>query len=76
LGRRQHISDEAIIQACKAYAAQFEKRFHSLSCAVLRPQGFDPNNPPHLCETFTREAVRFTIAFISNFLTRVPEQRF
>ena len=74
-GRRQHISDEAIIHACKSYAEQFEKRFRSLTCAALRPEGFDPGNPPHLCEGFTREAVRFTIAFISVLLNGVPEQR-
>jgi len=74
-GRRQHIPDEAIIHACKSYAEQFEKRFRSLTCAVLRPEGFDPNNPPHLCEAFTCQAVGFTIAFMSDYLKRIPGQR-
>jgi hypothetical protein len=74
-GRRQNIADDAIIHACKAYAWQFEKRFSSLSCAALRPEGFAPNNPPHLCEAFTREAVGFTIEFMSVILNRVPGQR-
>ena len=73
-GRRQNIPDDAIIHACKAYADQFEKRFGSLSCAVLRPEGFDPSNPPHLCEAFTREAIGFTIDYISVFVTRVVKR--
>lgn len=73
-GRRQNISDDAIIRACKVYAGQFEKRFGSLSCAVLRPAGFDPKNPPHLCEAFTREAIGFTIEYIAVFLNRVMKR--
>jgi len=73
-GRRQNIPDEAIIRACKTYARQFENRFRSLSCAALRPEGFDPQNAPHLCEAFTRDAVGFAIQFMSVFLNRVPGQ--
>ena len=75
IGRARGIPDDAIVRACKAYAGQFQKRFNSLACAVLRPEGFNPNNPPHLCETFTREAIDFTIAFVSDFLNRTPKPR-
>lgn len=39
-------------------------------CKVLRPQGFKPDNPPHLCEGITREAVVFSIDFVSERLRR------
>ncbi len=68
LGRSRAIPDDAIISACRAYAECFEKRFQSLSCAVLRPQGFDPANPPHLCENFTCQAVGFNVDFAQGFL--------
>jgi hypothetical protein len=75
VGRSWGIPDNAIVRACKTYAGQFEKQFHSLSCVVLRPEGFDPNNPPHLCEAFTCEAIGLAIEFISVFLNRTPGQQ-
>jgi C_GCAxxG_C_C family probable redox protein len=69
IGRKSHIADADIINSCNAFAAQFEKRFHSLLCRELRPDGFGPTNPPHLCEKFTCEAVLFSIDFIIKFLT-------
>jgi C_GCAxxG_C_C family probable redox protein len=65
-GRDQGIPDEDIVAACKDFALQFEKRFGSLLCAVLRPQGFRPENPPHLCENLSWEALAFDIRFVSN----------
>ncbi len=64
LGRRLNISDENIIYSCNRFAGQFENKFNSLSCNILRPEGFNPDNPSHLCEKFTREAVDFSISFI------------
>ena len=69
VGRSRVIPDETIIAACQDFAAAFENRFNSLSCAVLRPEGFDPENPPHLCEAFTCEAVAFTVDFVQGFLS-------
>jgi hypothetical protein len=68
MGRSRAIPDNYIISACRAFAEGFEKRFKSLSCAILRPAGFDPRNPPHLCEDFTCRAVGFSIGFIQEFL--------
>ena len=68
MGRSRAIADDAIISACRAFAGEFEKRFKSLSCAILRPAGFDPRNPPHLCEDVTCEAVTFSLDFIQGFL--------
>jgi hypothetical protein len=59
-------SDEDAARRCRDFAAAFERRFGPLRCAVLRPEGFDPANPPHLCEGLTREALAFAIAFLSD----------
>lgn len=68
LGRLRAFPDHAIVSACRAYAEAFEKRFESLSCAVLRPAGFSPQNPPHLCEGFTCAGIVFAIKFITDFI--------
>lgn len=65
LGRENGVLDDRIIQTCRDFAVQFESRFGSLQCSVLRPQGFHPDNPPHICEPFTCKAVEFSIDFIS-----------
>jgi len=63
LGKQHSLSNEEIVKLCYAYAQNFEKTFGSLSCTILRPQGFHPNNPPHLCESLTNKAVQFAIAY-------------
>ena len=75
MGRSRGISDDAIISACRTFAARFEKRFRSLSCAILRPAGFDPRNPPHLCEDFTCRAAGFSMDFLQEFLDTADSQR-
>jgi len=72
LGRARGISDEDIVDACRRYGTQFATRFGSLSCAVLRPEGFHPDNPPHLCERLTREAISFDARFVEDWLSRQP----
>jgi len=67
-GRARGIDDEAIVAVCYRFAARFEARFGSLTCRDLRPQGFGPDNPPHLCEGLTCEAISFDIAFVSAWL--------
>ena len=41
-GRAKGIQDESIVKSCQTFAEQFEIRFGSLQCSVLRPQGFKP----------------------------------
>jgi len=67
LGRKLNISNDDIIISCNRLAGQFENRFDSLLCNILRPAGFHPDNPSHLCEKFTCEAVCFNIDFITRF---------
>lgn len=70
IGRAERFPDEDIVQSCQNFARQFEIRFGSLQCKVLRPQGFKLDNPPHLCEGITREAIVFCIDFVSERLRR------
>jgi hypothetical protein len=58
------MSDDEIMEICREYASEFEKRFGSLSCRMLRPEGFEENLPPHLCEPLSIDAVCFDIEFI------------
>jgi len=65
IGKTRDLADDTIVSACYEFAEQFEGRFGSLTCRELRPEGFSTDNPPHLCEPLTCEAVLFDIAFVS-----------
>jgi hypothetical protein len=71
VGRERDLSDDAIVQACHDHAEQFERRFGSLLCRELRPAGFKPGNPAHLCEGLTRDAIAFSLSFVSDLLEGV-----
>jgi len=64
-GRKKNMPKDDIVLYCNEFAKQFEKKFSSLQCSVLRPEGFHQDNPPHLCEPLTRDTVDFSIDFIS-----------
>ncbi len=64
-GRKNSLSDEDIIDACREFATTFTARFGSLLCKELRPEGFSPDNPPHLCEPLTCATIIFSIEFIT-----------
>ena len=68
LGSSRGLSSDQIAQICYDYGGAFETRFGSLSCRVLRPEGFHPDQPPHLCEPLTRDAILFDIEFIQALL--------
>ena len=57
-------SEDEIVAACYNYAAAFEKQFGSLRCYDLRSSGFTENDPPHMCEKLTCEAVKFAYEYI------------
>lgn len=71
LGRVRNISDARIVEACRLFAQQFEQQFSSLLCRDLRPEGFHPDNPPHLCEALTCDAVRWNIEFVHRVFCQV-----
>ena len=72
-GKKLGLSDGAIGQLCKEFAAEFEEKFSSLVCRELRPEGFHPDNPPHLCEPLTVEAIEFQYRFIAAKMTEGVE---
>ncbi len=56
-----------IASICYQYADEFTKRFCSLKCYDLRPDGFSENDPPHACEEITGAAIEFTKEFIKKY---------
>ncbi len=68
VGRARAIPEERIVNACRRFAFEFEKRFTSLLCRELRPDGFHLDQPPHLCEQITCRAIEFTLSFVGAFV--------
>ena len=75
LGKRQGLADDQVVRLCYAFAEQFEAQFGSLLCRVLRPEGFRPDNPPHLCEDLTCRAIDFDMAFLGDLLSRKGKEK-
>ncbi len=67
-GKAKNYTDDAIKEKCYSFAEQFEKEFGSLICKVLRPEGFKPENPPHLCEELSKKAILFSVNFIEEMM--------
>jgi C_GCAxxG_C_C family probable redox protein len=63
-GKEKELEEKTVVDICYNFADEFQKRFGSLLCRKLRPEGFRPDNPPHLCENLTKEAVKFTMNFV------------
>lgn len=64
-GKEKDLPDHSIVELCYGFARDFEGHFASLTCKQLRPQGFNPDNPPHLCENLTNQAVNFAIKYLA-----------
>lgn len=69
LGRLKNIPDDFIINYCCSYAEEFERKFGSLNCRDLRPDGFHSENPPHMCEGLTVRAVEYAAAFVEKMIS-------
>ena len=65
-GKENGLSAEKIVALCYSFAKDFEQEFSSLLCSKLRPQGFNADNPPHLCEELTNKAVKFTAEYLKD----------
>ena len=63
-GEKKGLGRDEIVKFCYEFASSFEKEFSSLRCKELRPCGFSPSDPPHLCETLTCRAIEFSFDFI------------
>ncbi|PHR30570.1 MAG: redox-active protein [Desulfotalea sp.] len=72
--RNRNIADDETVLLCRGFAQKFENEFNSLSCEVLRPNGFNDNDPPHLCEGLTVDGIRFGIVFIAEWLEKIPDE--
>jgi C_GCAxxG_C_C family probable redox protein len=57
-------SDYDIALLCYQYADEFTNKFGSLKCYDLRPNGFYENDPPHVCEGLTCDAIEFAKEFV------------
>lgn len=68
-GKEKKYSDHEISDKCYSFAATFEKQFGSLLCRDLRPGGFAPEDPPHICEELTVRAVSFSVQYIRNLFS-------
>lgn len=67
-GSRHNLERTEIKEKCQKFSISFQKEFGSLLCKELRPRGFKPDNPPHLCENITKLAIAFAAEFISKEL--------
>ena len=66
LGKEEELSQKEIRSVCYEFAEQFQNKFGSLVCKELRPEGFKPENPPHLCEDITKKAVALSVDIIND----------
>ena len=69
-GKNFGIDDNTIKDFCKKFTNTFESTFKSLQCSVLRPEGFHPDNPPHICEYLTCDAVNISVQLVSELQTQ------
>jgi putative redox-active protein with C_GCAxxG_C_C motif len=64
LGKIKGLCNDEIVKICYSYSEGFENEFGSLSCRDLRSEGFNPENPPHLCKELAFKAVQYGVEFI------------
>jgi hypothetical protein len=74
IGRSRSLDESEVISFCRRFAELFEKRFTSLQCKMLRPGGFQSDDPPHLCEGLTVDSIEFSIALIDSWLGQKTSQ--
>lgn len=60
------LTQKQVVDICSSYAGDFSLAFDSIVCREIRPQGFNPNNPPHLCEKTTVAAILFAVKFLQD----------
>jgi C_GCAxxG_C_C family probable redox protein len=64
-GKEKGLEPKDIVNKCNNFAKGFDEEFGSLNCRDLRPEGFKPDNPPHLCEEITKRAILYTLKYLS-----------
>jgi len=68
LFRKDGKTDGEIASLCRSFAERFENEFGSLLCSILRPRGFNADDPPHLCEALSKRAIYFSSRCIAERL--------
>ena len=66
LGKEKGLMHEDIVDKCNKFVKGFKNEFGSLNCGDLRPEGFKPDNPPHLCEDITKKAIAFAQSYLGS----------
>jgi hypothetical protein len=72
VGRESGLDAAEIEALCRAFAAGFTEHFGSLSCSVLRPQGFSAGQPAHMCEGLSVRAAAWAEAWVGARAVPVP----
>lgn len=65
MGNKQGIERNKIQEKCHVFVQKYEEKFGSLLCRELRPQGFNKNNPPHLCLGLTIDSIKVAYEYIN-----------
>ncbi|HID02152.1 MAG TPA: redox-active protein [Desulfobacterales bacterium] len=68
LGAAKGAEEEEIIRSCYNFGKAYEKEFSSLQCRILRPGGFNNDDPPHLCEGLASRSAAFSIRFVEQVM--------
>lgn len=63
-GKNKGYEEEAIKQHTNQLIKGFVEKFGSEQCSILRPEGFKPTNPPHLCEGLTVKGIEYIDDYI------------
>lgn len=66
VAQSQNRDKEYINDICRGLAQAFDKKFGSLDCRMLRPDGFKEENPPNLCKPLATDALTAIIDYIEN----------
>lgn len=75
VGQTQKLDDAAKHGLCQDFVLAFQREFGAITCTELRPEGFSPQNPPHLCEARTLQAISFSANFIQEHLFFVKKTK-
>lgn len=68
IGRARNIDQKQVELFCREAAESYEHRFGSLRCEILRPGGFNEDDPPHLCEKLTSDSIHHNLQLLENWL--------
>lgn len=74
-GSQHGLTEQEISENCYRFAEKFQQRFESLLCREIRPEGFNPDNPPHPCTAISEEAIIYTIGYISQLSSKESNSR-